>query len=372
MEIRSISPAAAFRVALTVLAVVVALRFLWIAHAIFIVLFLGVLLGLALSRAVDLLERVHVRRGIGAPLALLVVLGALIAIVALAAPSIREQARDLSRELPRAMRMIEQRLGQSPAKVLVTQSVPATAPAAPRDAVKPPSGKEARSEEPASPPASLPKEAQGLTKFLFPLVSSTAGAVGGVIMVLFIAMYLAAEPALYKAGMLHLVPKRHRPRALELGDAIGETLRRWLVARLLAMLLVGTVTGVALALLDVRGAAALGILSGLLEFIPFFGPVASAIPAIGIAFVDSPQKALSVAILYIVIQQLEGSVLTPLLLSKRLDIPPVLTIVTVAALGVVFGVLGMLIAEPLLAMVMVTTKMLYVEDVVGDPIIETE
>ena len=134
------------------------------------------------------------------------------------------------------------------------------------------------------------------------------------------------------------------------------------------MVLIGALTGGALALLDVRGAAALGVLAGLLEFVPFFGPIASAVPALGIALLDSPQKALYVLILYLVMQQLEGNVITPLLLERRLDIPPVLTVVTVAALGVVFGVIGMLIAEPLLAAVLVTTKMLYVNDVVGDEV----
>ena len=72
--------------------------------------------------------------------------------------------------------------------------------------------------------------------------------------------------------------------------------------------------------------------------------------------------------LYLLIQQLEGNVITPVLLKKRLDVPPVMTVVAVAALGMVFGVLGMLIAEPLLAAVLVTTKMLYVTDVVGDEV----
>jgi predicted PurR-regulated permease PerM len=131
---------------------------------------------------------------------------------------------------------------------------------------------------------------------------------------------------------------------------------------------IGVLTGTALALLKVKGAAALGVFAGLMEFIPFFGPIVSAVPAIGIALLDSPQKALYVLILYLVMQQIEGNVLTPLLLEKRLDIPPVLTVVAVAALGVVFGVAGMLIAEPLLAAVMVATKMLYVSDVVGDDV----
>jgi len=206
------------------------------------------------------------------------------------------------------------------------------------------------------------------TKFLFPIITSFLGAVGGVMIILFIAMYIAAEPELYREGILHLVPHRHRGRAEDWLSILRDTLRQWLLARLIAMLLIGLITAAGLSALGVKGAGALAVLAGLLEFVPFFGPVGSAIPAIGVALVDSPQKALYVIGLYILIQQLEGNVITPLLLEKRLNVPPVMTLVAVASLGIVFGVLGMLIAEPLLAVVLVTTKMLYVEDVVGDEV----
>lgn len=209
---------------------------------------------------------------------------------------------------------------------------------------------------------------QGAPRFLFPIVTSLFGAVGGLVIVLFIAMYVAADPHLYRKGMVHLIPHRHREHANELLTTLGNTLRQWLIARLIAMVLIGLITGIALTALDVQAAAALGVLAGLLEFIPFFGPVASAVPAVGVALVDSPQKALYVVLLYVVVQQIEGNVITPLILEKRLDIPPVLTIVAVAALGMVFGILGMLVAEPLLAVVLVTTKMLYVNNVVGDDV----
>lgn len=136
----------------------------------------------------------------------------------------------------------------------------------------------------------------------------------------------------------------------------------------MAMVVIGLVTGLGLTLLRVKGALALGVLAGLLELIPFFGPFVSAVPAIGIALVDSPQKAVAVAVLYLIVQQLEGSVISPLILEKRLHIPPVMTVVAVAAMGMVFGVLGMLIAEPLLAAGLVLTKMLYVNDVIGDEV----
>lgn len=376
MYIDSISARATLRVTAIVFAVLIALRFLWFARAIFIVTFLGVLLGLALGRAVDYLERVHVRRGIGAPLALLVFLAAAAGIGAWIGPSIQEQSKQLASELPKALDSVEAWLNHTPAKALIQpvspkpemqpQSPPPTPSSRPPQSVdqKASGGKEAG----GTLAARLSKEVQGAPHFLFPIVTSLFGAVGGLVIVLFIAMYVAADPHLYRKGLLHLIPHRQRGHASELLTTLGTTLRQWLIARLIAMVLIGLITGLALAALDVKAAAALGVLAGLLEFVPFFGPVASAIPAVGVALVDSPQKALYVVLLYIVVQQLEGNVITPLVLEKRLDIPPVLTVVAVAALGMVFGILGMLVAEPLLAVVLVTTKMLYVNDVVGDDV----
>lgn len=400
MEIRAISPTAALRVAAVVLGLIITLRFLWIAHAIFIVTFLGVLLGLAMARAVDFLERAKIRRGLGAAIMLIVVVGSLFGLAALIGPSISRQSKEIGTELPKALDQVERWILRSPARALVAPAGAAETQPAARggegdsgaqqraketpDTQPPPSGSEPAKNAEATPPGKpgeakqqegggalssrLAGEARGATRFLFPIVSSVFGAIGGFIIVLFIAMYVAAEPKLYRAGMMHLIPHRHRHKADDYLDTLGTTLRQWLIARLLAMVLIGLITGGGLALLQVKGAVALGVLAGLLEFVPFFGPIASAIPAIGIALVDSPQKAAYVLVLYLIIQQLEGNVITPLLLEKRLDIPPVLTVVVVAALGVVFGIIGMLVAEPLLAVILVTIKMLYVNSVVGDDV----
>jgi predicted PurR-regulated permease PerM len=392
VEIRSISAAAALKVAAIVFAVFVALRFLWIAHAIFIVTLLGVLLGLALSRAVDFLERFRIRRGLGAPLTLLFFLALLVGIGAFLAPSIREQTGQIAQELPKAMRQIEEKIGSSKASRALgiapqqqqQQQPPQQKPQQQEQGGQQgdPQQKPQQAQQPQQqqqPPqqqqqggggltAQLGKELRNATRFLFPIISSVFGAVAGLVIVLFIAMYIAATPGLYREGLVHLVPHQHRDRAREVFGTLGETLRQWLIARLLAMVAIGLITGLGLALLGVKGAAALGVLAGLLELIPFFGPFVSAIPAVAIAMVDSPQKALLVLGLYVIVQQLEGNVITPLILEKRLDIPPVLTVVAVSAMGVVFGVLGMLVAEPLLAAALVLAKMLYVQDVVGDDV----
>jgi predicted PurR-regulated permease PerM len=336
VDTRAPSPAQTLRIVAIVFAVLIALRFLWIAHAIFIVAFLGIIAGLALSKATDWLERHRVRRALGAPATLIAVLALLIAIGTWTAPTVKTQLKQLTAEAPQTLRTLEERFGLAQKdNVLI---------------------------------ANVGKELRGLTKFLFPVISSVLGAVAGIVIILFIAVYIAAQPDLYREGILHLIPKRGRPRAEETLDTLRDTLRQWLLARLMAMVIIGTLTGIALGLMRVKGAAALGLLAGVMELIPFFGPFISAIPAIGIALVDSPQKALGVVALYVVMQQLEGNVITPIILEKRLDIPPVLTVISVSAMSVVFGVIGMLIAEPLLAATLVVAKMLYVQDVVGDDV----
>jgi predicted PurR-regulated permease PerM len=121
-----------------------------------------------------------------------------------------------------------------------------------------------------------------------------------------------------------------------------------------------------LALLGVKAAIALGVIAGLFEFIPFVGPFLAAAPAVAMAFLDGPEAAVYVALAYVGIQQLEGNVITPLLMKEGMDLPPVLTIVTQAIMSLVFGFIGLVVAVPLLAATMVPIKLLYVRDVVGD------
>ena len=149
-------------------------------------------------------------------------------------------------------------------------------------------------------------------------------------------------------------------------DRVTVVLRKWLVTQLIAMLVIGVVTTVVLLLLGVKAAFALGLLAGLFEFIPTVGPLLSAVPGVAMGFLDSPEKALTVGLAYLVIQQLEGHVLIPMLMKEGMDLPPALTIVTQAVMALLFGFLGLMVAVPLLAVVIVPIKLLYVEGVVGD------
>ncbi|MGZ8866850.1 MAG: AI-2E family transporter [Thermoanaerobaculia bacterium] len=334
------------RVIALALAAIVLLLFLWKARALFLTVFLAVIAGLALARAADWLEKHRIRRSVGAPLIMLLIIGALVGLIAAVAVPVRKQADELTKELPKAMRKVEGWLGKA--------QEAAPLPQAPQ---------QQQQQQPQQ-----QKLAQGAGRFVFPVVTSTFEAIAGLLISIFIAIYIAISPDTYRHGIIHLFPHTKRPRLVEVLDEVAETLRGWLMARLIAMIVIGIVTGAALMLLGVRGALALGVIAGLMELIPFYGPLLAAIPAIGVALLESPQKAIYVTILYVVIQQFEGSILSPLLLKRRLDVPPVLTIVAVSAFGIVFGVLGMLAAEPLVAATLLVVKKLYVRAVIGDDV----
>ncbi len=193
------------------------------------------------------------------------------------------------------------------------------------------------------------------------ILTSTLAVFGGFILVLFLAVYIAAEPDLYKRGLLLLVSPPTRRRLEPVLTAIAVKLRRWLGTQALAMLIIGTVTTILLSIIGVRAALPLGIIAGILEFIPNIGPTLSAIPAIVMAFVDSPQKALVVMIAYWGIQFLENNLLIPYLMREQLDLPPALTLMTQVVMAYVFGLMGLFVATPLLAAVFVSVQMLHVQ-----------
>jgi predicted PurR-regulated permease PerM len=356
-----------------VLGVYLLLQLLWLAHDLLFITFLGVLFGLAVGRGADFLERFRIPRGIGAVAVVAAFLAVIVGLGAWSAPTLRAQTGELQTLLPQALDRIGGWMDEHRAGFL-GQFMPArpgaaaapSAPGAPAEA--------STGTQPAKPHA-RPGEASDLTgqlgamtRYLFSFLSSTVAVLGGLLLILFTAIYIGAEPDLYQKGLLHLVPHAARPRASEVLKAIGVTLRKWLVAQLIMMVVIGVIDAVGLSLLGVKAALALGLIAGLLEFIPMLGPILSAVPAIAMAFLDSPQKALFVALLCWAVQFLEGHILAPLLMKRGVDLPPVVTLIGLSLMAIVFGFLGMMVAVPVLAVVMVTVRMLYVEDVVGDEV----
>jgi hypothetical protein len=164
------------------------------------------------------------------------------------------------------------------------------------------------------------------------------------------------------AFMLELFPVRQRKRvAVGLAD-LATTLRRWLVTQLIAMVVIGGVTTVFLFAVRVKAALPLGILAGVLKFIPIVGSIFAAIPAIAMAFIDSPHKALVIAIGYFVIQFVENHLLVPILMKHGVNIPPALTLGIQALMALLFGFLGLLVAVPLLAAMLTIVRSINPQD----------
>jgi predicted PurR-regulated permease PerM len=378
--------AAILRTAALVIGMYLLVRLLWFAHFLVLVAFLGILFGLAVSAGVDRLQRWRVPRGLGAALIVLSFFGILVGFGAWMAPTLREQSAEIRRRMPDAIDRIEawmntHRSGflgivvnsvageaKNDSTAVITGAAPITTPAVPTPGA-------AVAPKPAQDSISLQMTLRqrvgsgmtGVTKFLFPFLSSTLSVVSGFLIIVFLAIYIGAEPEMYRRGIMHLFPHAQRERAGEVLSAIASVLRKWLVTQLIAMVTIGVVSTIVLALLGVKASAALGVLAGLLEFVPTVGPIISALPAIAMGFIDSPEKALYVALAYWGIQFFENHLLIPLLMKGGINLPPALTILAQALMALIFGFLGLMCAVPLLAATTVAVKMLYVEDVVGDP-----
>jgi predicted PurR-regulated permease PerM len=352
----------------------VAIRLLWIAHPVIFLFFLGVLFGLPIAQGADLLENRRIPRGIGVAVILTLFLGLLIGGSVGMAPILRAQSKELQQRLPEAMDKIDAWLGHRANGVLgilfnqeSTGDDTGTAPGiADTDSVGvdtlPPAtiGPEAQRSNEVVVGGNLRREItrqfSGAQNSFLRMLTSTFAVTGAFLLVLFIAAYIGVDPHLYHGGVLALVPARERDRAALTLARLATTLRRWLVTQLIAMVLIGAVTTVFLLAFHVKAALPLGILAGVAKFIPIVGSIFAAIPAIAMAFIDSPHKALVVAIGYIVIQFVENHLLVPVLMKHGVNLPPAMTLGIQALMALLFGFLGLLVAVPLLAAILTIVR----------------
>lgn len=354
-------------------------RLFWVANPLFFTAFLGVLFGLAVASGVDRLQRFRIPRGAASALIVLAFFALLFGFGAWMAPTIRSQSAELRHRLPDALGRAQawSREHQNGAIGMLVEGMldgDTTAARAPADTARARTDTSRAQTAAAHDSATIASTIRdkfaakigGVQRFLFPFISSTMQVIGGFLIIVFLSIYIAADPDLYHDGIMKLFPRPRRKRAGEVLSAIAAVLRRWLITQLIAMATIGTVTTIVLLALGVKAAFALGLLAGLFEFIPTVGPILSAVPAVAMGFLDSPQKAAIVAVAFFLIQFMENHLLIPLLMKGGVDVPPALTILSQALMALLFGFLGLMVAVPLLAACMVAVKMLYVENVVGE------
>jgi len=202
---------------------------------------------------------------------------------------------------------------------------------------------------------------------LFGHAQSTFSAATGVLMntviILFLAIFFAANPAGYRDGFLKLLPVDKRPRVGRVLEETGHTLRWWLVGQLATMAIVAVSISLMLFLAGIPNAILLGLLAGALNFIPFLGPILAAIPVLLAATPEGPGMLALVMTLFVIIESIEGYLINPLIQKRAVYLPPAWSLAALVAFGALFGGMGVALATPILAVTRILVLRLYVEDV---------
>ena len=334
-------------------AVLVALALLlaWLAIQVLLIIFAGILLAIFLRGLATSLQALFGKLGVRLPVSAALALAIIGILIILAAigwffnSQIDSQIAELSQDLPKAFRNFEDKIRQFYwGRTLLNQINPS---------------------EIAS-TGGAGKIAGTVASAAFGAAHVTVEVIAGIVVFFFIGLYGAVEPGLYARGVVSLVAPAKRRRAHYVLQQTSVALWRWELGRLFSMTVIGVVTGVGLWLMGVPVPGALGLLAGILTFVPYVGTVISAIPAALLAFTITPWLAVYTLILYFGAHTLEGYILVPLVQKRAAHLPPALTLSAQALLSVIIGLAGLALATPLAAAAMVLTRLIYVEGVLGD------
>lgn len=321
------------------------LFFLYSIAEVLLLFFIGVLLSLYLGGITDTLQRrLSVPRGLGLIIAVLITLAAVVGIVVLLIPPVTEQIQQLVttfptqiaewdaqlRELARRNRAIGQML--SPLQ-----------------------------KESGGFAGAIMQQVGGYLHGVVPYVFGGIHAVVSVFGIFVMGIYLALRPATYREGFILLAPPIHRELVRDILSDLGRTLRAYIVGQLAAMAILGFLTWIGLIALGVPFALAFGVFTGAAVIVPFFGSLFSTVlPALIVLGSGGLLKALLVVLLGVVVHLIEGNIVAPMIMERQVQLPPVLTILSVLVMGHLLGLVGLLVAVPTLAAAMVIVRRIYV------------
>lgn len=360
--------------ALIAVAIAAGIYLLWLMRFSLLTVFAAVLLCVLLLALTDLLRRiVPIRHGwaLGVTVSLIVVMAA--GLAWLVGAQVESQFDQLWRALPEASRTVEQRLGIE---------LPGGASTARPDDLAGPGGAETQRSTPGAAAveqllgAGDTVDAAGamgsgdvqsavlsrLTGWLTSYGLTIVDAILGIVLVVVAGVYLAIDPARYHRGTVRLFPPDQHPLIDETMSEMGQTLRGWLLGQLIAMAIIGTLAGVGTWLLGLPAPIALGIFAGLTEFVPILGPIVGAVPALLLAATGGLSMVLWTLLLFLGIQQIESNLVAPLVQERLISIPPALLVLGVGVFGGLFGLLGLVLAAPLLVVSFVAVKMLWMRE----------
>lgn len=337
-KIRAVNSHIYMAVGVTALTVVVLLT-LWYSLDLIFLIFAGILLAIFLRSLCNLISvKTHLSDKISFLLTLILLTAVIVIGISLIAPAVGKQGEKLFIEFSNAWGKIEEKLR------VYLEGGPITA------------------------------ESAGLKQWISPSMlssitgffSTTFGFFTGFLVFLFIGVFLAFNPEIYISGIIKLIPPRKRPRAKEILDQIAYVLYGWLMGTFISMTAVGVLTAIGLWIIGLPLALSLGLLAGILTFIPTLGILLAAVPAIVIAFMQAPLTAVYVIILFCIVHAAESYFITPTIQQKAISLPPVLAVSSQLLMALIAGIPGLIVATPLLATLLVLIKTLYIEDTLGD------
>jgi predicted PurR-regulated permease PerM len=319
---------------------------IWYFAATLFLIFAGVLLGVALNAMTNGLGHlVKLPHALRLTLVCLLLAGLLSGIVFIGGATIRQQAAALSDTIKSQLINVRTFLEQNG---IDTAHLGLGTSAAPADSSAPatPGGATTRS---LPSPSEIASGGGAIVSQTFKLILGTLSAVGNFFIVLFLGLTFAAQPGVYRKGLLFLAPAQHRGRATIIVDRIGETLERWLIAQMITMTAVFLVTWTGLSIIGVQSAFILGMQAGLLTFIPTVGALIGGLIVVLASLASGWVAATSAFVLFLGVHALESYILTPIIQRQALEIPPATLFAFQILLGVVFGIWGLALALPLIA-----------------------
>lgn len=333
---KTLDDAVFVRKTLIVLGLVVLALLLWKLADVLLLAFGAVLVAIILHALADLLVRyLRVSERWSLSLASLLILAAFLVLAVLFGTQIRSQIANVAEQLPFAINNFSNSLGLGN----VTDDL-----------------NEMLSDVPSG----------GIASRLAGIGGTILGGLTNFVLVIVAGIYIAASPRMYLQGLIKLFPIRHHERVESSLRASGEALRLWLISQFIAMTCVGFLTSLAYWWIGLPSPFALGLIAGLMDFIPFLGPFLGAGPAVLIAFTVSGEAAVWTIVALLVIQQIEGNVIQPVVTKNVISTPPALALFAILIGSVVFGTSGLIFGFPLAVVVFVLVKKLYVRETLGE------
>ena len=337
---RTPKPTAAGSFAGRVLAAIALLAFailVWQLHAVVLLVFAGILFAIVFDSGARFIGRwLRIGHSLCLVLATVAILGLAVGAIAIFGREVVHQVTDLVARLPAAWASLDARIGSRDLVAALRENLGRV----------------------------LPDGGTVLAALQY-TIGSITGAASGFALALLGGIYLAARPDLYRRGFLLLVPDQHLDRVASSLDATRKALQDWLFGQLVSMTLTATAIALGLTVIGVPSALALGLICGLMGFVPMIGPLLGALPGVLVALTVGGDVLVQTIILYVIVQQLAGSVIEPLLMQRTVNVPPAVTLFALVAIGGVFGPVGVLLGGPLVVAINVLVRELYVRDALG-------